>query len=252
MMRTGFREKKSGAAIRALVAIAALFSALLVPARALAAEDGVVMRRFYNRYTGEHFYTASVEEADSREMRGWEYEGVGWYAPRSGAPVYRLYNPWVPGGDHHYTLSSVERASLVAHGWRDEGVGWYSVSGEEGVPLYRQYNPYAATGTHNYTTSSAERAHLLSVGWRDEGIGWRGAREGHGITDEEFAERARVQLGVPDLPSITYRIGTPYYWEGAGIMLRPIAFYQDGELVAFADCTLSGSLGRNIWGYTAP
>lgn len=69
-MRAGFREKKYGVAIRALVAITVLFGALLAPARALAAEDGIAMRRLYNRYTGEHFYTASAEEADSLEMRG--------------------------------------------------------------------------------------------------------------------------------------------------------------------------------------
>lgn len=38
---------------------------------------------------------------------GWKYEGVAWYAPTSGQPVYRLYNP--NAGDHHYTLDSNER-----------------------------------------------------------------------------------------------------------------------------------------------
>ena len=72
------------------------------------------------------------------------------------------------------------------------------------------------------------------------------------MTDEEFAERARVELGVPDLSSIAYRIGMSYYREGAGIILKPIASYRDGMLVASADCALSEGLGRSIWGYTAP
>ena len=133
-----------------------------------------VMQRLYNSYTGEHFYTANVTETYGLIAVGWRYEGVGWTAPASGDPVYRLYNPYVTGGDHHYTLSEAERDSLVAAGWRYEGVGWMSADAATGVPLYRQYNPYATTGTHNYTTSKAENDHLVSVGWREEGVGWYG------------------------------------------------------------------------------
>ena len=127
------------------------------------AETSVTMWRLYNRWTGEHFYTASAEERDGLVAVGWTDEGLGWVAPTSGDPVYRLYNPYVTGGDHHYTPSAEERDSLVAAGWRYEGVGWYSAPASTGVPLYRQYNPYAATGTHNYTTSEDERDHLVSV-----------------------------------------------------------------------------------------
>ena len=138
------------------------------------------MYRLYNRWTGEHFYTASAYERDSLSSVGWDYEGIGWTAPETGAEVYRLYNPYVTGGDHHYTLSKVERDALVDEGWRYEGVGWRSASDAYGtpvagaVPLYRQYNPYATTGTHNYTTSPVENDHLVSVGWKEEGIAWYG------------------------------------------------------------------------------
>ncbi len=150
-----------------------------VTARAVAAtigqggSAGVEMYRMYNPYSGEHFYTASSTERDHLVSVGWNYEGVGWIAPRDGAPVYRLYNPY--GGDHHYTTSAHERDMLVTVGWNYEGVGWRS-AGEDGVPLWRQYNPYASTGSHNYTTSSQERDMLVSIGWRDEGIGWYGLR----------------------------------------------------------------------------
>ena len=136
--------------------------------------SGSTMWRLYNPWTGEHFYTADTAERDSLVVVGWNDEGVGWVAPASGDPVYRLYNPYVVGGDHHYTLSEGERDSLVSVGWRSEGVGWYSAPAELGVPLYRQYNPYAATGTHNYTADEVERDQLISVGWRDEGIAWNG------------------------------------------------------------------------------
>ena len=142
--------------------------------------SGIPMYRLYNRWTGEHFYTSSSSERDSLKSVGWAYEGVGWTAPAAGAKVYRLYNPYVPGGDHHYTLSEAERDSLISAGWRYEGVGWRSASDSMGNPepdavaLYRQYNPYATTGTHNYTASRDEVNNLVSVGWRAEGVAWYG------------------------------------------------------------------------------
>ncbi len=141
------------------------------------------MYRCYNPWTGEHFYTASGEEYYNLCFApggGWNAEGVGWTAPASGAPVYRLYNPFAEGGDHHYTLSWDECVHLTSLGWHYEGIGWYSASDSMGnpkpgaKPLYRQYNPYARTGTHNYTASKEENDHLVSVGWREEGIGWYG------------------------------------------------------------------------------
>ncbi|KFJ06016.1 fused hypothetical protein [Bifidobacterium thermophilum] len=133
------------------------------------AADTVAMYRLYNKYTGEHFYTSSSVERDSLVKVGWRSEGTGWVAPVSGAPVYRLYNPYVAGGDHHYTMSTKERDALVKAGWRSEGVGWYSGGS---VKVLRQYNPYAKTGTHNYTTDPREDTALVKAGWRAEGTGW--------------------------------------------------------------------------------
>ena len=136
------------------------------------------MFRLYNQWTGEHFYTADEGERDSLIAVGWTDEGIGWYAPTEGTPVYRLYNSWVAGGDHHYTLDAEERDVLMTLGWTYEGEGWMSASDADGeplkgaVPLYRQYNPYATTGTHNYTADEAENDALVEVGWRAEGIAW--------------------------------------------------------------------------------
>ena len=139
------------------------------------AEKATAMHRLYNPYTGEHLYTSSAQERDSLRWGGWNYEGIGWVAPTtSNTKVYRLYNPYAPGGDHHYTTSLVEYNSLVAQGWSGEGEVWYSADEKEGTPLYRQYNPFAQTGTHNYTTSTVERDNLVSLGWRKEGVGWYG------------------------------------------------------------------------------
>ncbi len=127
------------------------------------------MYRFYNPNTGEHFYTANTYEGQVLVTAGWQYEGVGWVAPKSGTAVYRLYNP--NAGDHHYTTNAAERDMLVSRGWRYEGIGWYSESAS-GTAVYREYNPNAKSGAHNFTTSSAENANLVKAGWRAEGIAW--------------------------------------------------------------------------------
>ena len=132
------------------------------------------MHRLYNPYTSEHFYTSNTYEKDYLVEVGWSYEGIAWYAPVTGVPVYRLYNPYV--SDHHYTLSAFERDHLVSVGWSDEGIGWYS-DPEKAVIVYRLYNPYTVTGMHHYTTNYNEVKYLSALGWHDEGIGWYGAEE---------------------------------------------------------------------------
>ena len=134
----------------------------------------VEMYRLYNPNSGEHFYTAKAKERDVLASIGWQYEGIGWYAPaESSTPVYRLYNK--NAGDHHYTMKAKERDALVKVGWDYEGIGWYSDDNEE-VPLYRQYNPYAVSGSHNYTTNKKENDALVKIGWIAEGIGWYGVK----------------------------------------------------------------------------
>lgn len=135
-------------------------------------ENENLMYRLYNRYTGEHFYTAAPGERNSLINAGWTYEGIGWVAPtKSNTPVYRLYNKYAPGGDHHYTTNKTEYDALVKRGWTGEGVAWYS-DDAKATALYRQYNPYAATGTHNYTANTKEKDQLIKLGWRDEGVAW--------------------------------------------------------------------------------
>ena len=141
--------------------------------------DVQLMYRLYNPNSGEHFYTASVEERDHLDSVGWDYEGHAWTAPRSSAtPVYRLYS----GTDHHYTTSAYERDELVRVGWSYEGVGWYS-DDAKGIGLHRLFNPNVDpnaarnnSGSHHYTTSEVERDHLVSIGWRYEDYGWYGVR----------------------------------------------------------------------------
>lgn len=149
--------------------IAATFAVFVGASQAQAAVD---MHRLYNKNTGEHFYTANVNEKNNLVKQGWLYENIGWTAPDQGEPVYRLYNK--NSGDHHYTKDVAERSFLIRNGWSDENIGWYSSTNKE-IPLYRAYNPNAKTGSHNYTTNKTEQNWLVNtVGWKDEGIGWYG------------------------------------------------------------------------------
>lgn len=129
------------------------------------------MHRMYNPNSGEHFYTQNSIERDVLLKSGWRYEGVGWFAPQTGYPVYRVYN--ANAGDHHYTMDWNEKEALVKIGWKYEGIGWYS-DNKKTIPLYRAYNPNAKAGSHNYTMNVNEQKMLLGAGWNDEGIAWFG------------------------------------------------------------------------------
>ena len=133
--------------------------------------ESTAMYRLYNPNSGEHFFTASTVERQHLISVGWNDEGQGWTAPKTGDAVYRLYNP--NAGEHHYTLSTVERDNLIAAGWNDEGIGWYSDS-NHAVPLYRVYNPNEFANNHHYTTNDFERGYLVALGWFGEGIAWYG------------------------------------------------------------------------------
>lgn len=181
---------KVGAALACAVTM--LMGSLAAPSAASAVGTGsssggyVEIYRLYNKYTGEHFYTYNASERNSLSENGWNYEGVGFYVWGIGwdldeyakveadpitNPVYRLYNPYVPGGDHHYTMDENEYNELVKYGWRQEDIAWQACSQGEGtIPVYRLYNPNALSGAHHYTTDDHERQELVKAGWKDEGI----------------------------------------------------------------------------------
>lgn len=179
-----------------LVLLIMLVCCLLGTTPVKAEVDSIEMYRLYNPYSGEHFYTSDTNEKNYLASIGWNYEGIGWIAPKlSSIPVYRLYNP--NSGDHHYTLDANKKNYLASIGWNYEGIGWYSDE-DQGVPLYRQYNPYAKTGTHNYTTNKEENDFLLSIGWRAEGIGWYGLKD----TQDEPIEVPHIHDWVAEYETV--------------------------------------------------
>lgn len=103
---------------------------------------------------------------------------MGWQAPESGSPVYRLYNP--NSGEHFYTLSAYERDDLRKHGWNYESISFNSAA-NTGIPVYRVYNPNS--GWHHYTLISYERDSLVKAGWRNEGVAWYAVNNGQTNND---------------------------------------------------------------------
>ncbi|GAB2026992.1 CHAP domain-containing protein [Lactovum odontotermitis] len=141
-------------------------------------KDSVATYRLYNKNTGEHFYTQSVQELISLQKVGWNNEGIGWYSPASGTPVYRIYNPNAKGGDHYYTISKGEADHNVKLGWKwdNNGAPVFYAGGE--VKTYVAYNPNAQSGAHNYTTNGNEQDNLLWAGWKYGAVAWNAVKTG--------------------------------------------------------------------------
>lgn len=129
--------------------------------------DGGVYR-LYNPNSGRHHFTINSDERDSLMRHGWDYEGVGWKAPKKGDIVYRMYNP--NSGAHYFTLSATEVDNLVRAGWKREGTAFHSP--KNGKPVYQLYNPNL--GEHMYSISIREKDNLKSAGWDYEGVAFYG------------------------------------------------------------------------------
>lgn len=196
---------------RVALALACALAALAATPVAAGAAGSEQMWRLYNRWTGEHLFTANTNEYAELKGVGWTQEGKAWLAPTEGDDVYRLYNPYVEGGDHHYTRDENEYMTLQGLGWRGEDVAWRSAPKEGGTPLYRLYNKYAETGTHHYTASAHERDELVSVGWRYEGEAWYGVGTEQGGTDEPGGTDKPGDPGTSEKPSEPEEDPIAYY-----------------------------------------
>lgn len=131
--------------------------------------------RLYNNFTGDHFFTTNIAEANILIDVGWAFEGVSWVEPTTpgNIAVHRLYNP--NNGDHFYTIAENEVVYLSNVGWNYEGIAFYSDK-EERFPIFRLYDPNkVGAGSHFYTASAGEKASLEASGWVSEGVGWYGA-----------------------------------------------------------------------------
>ena len=193
-------------------------------------DPGANVYRLYNRWTGEHFYTMSLDEAKGLVKVGWNWEGTGWVAPSD---------------------------SLVEAGWVYESVGWYSYYDQlvDGKQVLRQYNPYATSGAHNFTTSQDEANDLVAAGWVNEGTGWNSMDRAPIPFDEPFwvctdgGDRWWVQTDTNYAKDrlITPAEGAGYYAyaRSNGAVIR--GRYDAGEWNYFADKTTGELPSTSGW-----
>jgi hypothetical protein len=124
------------------------------------------IHRSLHPVTGEHFYTASLDEA---QCCGFVLESANFFQlySASHAGLAAFYRCYTPGGFHFYTQDPGCEGVPV-----NEGVMGYVATAEGtggAVPLYRLY--LGSNGDHFYTTSAAERdAAVASFGYVYEGV----------------------------------------------------------------------------------
>lgn len=188
--------------------------------------------RMYNPHSGEHFYTASLDEATHLFGVGWQWEAAAFKAAsRSGNAVYRLYNP--NAGNHFYTLSKAESDHLVKVGWRYESIAWYSVGT---TALYRLYNPNSPIGEHLYTASADERDNVIREGWNYEGTAWNVVPGAFGISGRWVVSPAYGSL--------------ERYWIQRDTGLAKGRYVQPSEGTGYsvaAYATPGGAVARGAW-----
>lgn len=192
--------------------------------------DRVMIYRFYNPNTGEHFYTANPIEAGFLLDAGWNYESFGWAGVKEGQPVYRLYNS-NDGGDHHYTTDRREADYLTSAGWSDEGVAFYSDL-DETKPVYRVYNANARVNNHHFTLNASERDALVSIGWNDEGVAFQAGSTpvpsrfiSH---DSYFKDGIGYSARHTRLSGVQRVGGRPYLFDRDGAVCRAEGIADDG------------------------
>lgn len=117
---------------------------------------------------------------------------------------------------------------------------------EAGAPEEQTGEPSGSDGAETELSPDAE----LEGQPADNGTGGQPEVDISAITDWAFVESARLGLGVPNYISYTFEVGDPYYREGIGMTVTPITFYQDGYVIASAECDEDGTPLSNMLPYT--
>ena len=148
----------------------------------------VPIYRLYNPGLGKHLYTTDANEKKVLyEQHGWGYEGVGWYAPKSGKAVYRLYNPILK--NHLYTTDTNEVKVLTSrHGWQSDNQGKAVFYSGGKISIYRLYNPVSAR--HHWTTDTNEYKVLPRHGWSQEGVKFSAVQIGKPIRTQYKVDKS--------------------------------------------------------------
>jgi len=110
---------------------------------ALQAKGLVPLYRWFNPFSGDHFYSTNLDSASTQNPKspwttvvrggrltgpGWRWEGIQAFVFKKQVPgtvpMYRLWN----GRDHLYTTNYKESLKVVKFGYRSEGVEFFGVT----------------------------------------------------------------------------------------------------------------------------
>lgn len=132
------------------------------------------LRRFYNAWSGEHFYTADdAEAATLTPAYGWaeetsddnSFKVLPKTSTKTSYPVYRLFNAFT--NEHFFTVDEEEKnAALDANcGWVYEGIAFRAATENDTgtVVVYRMHLPL--NDAHLFTASEDEMGTLLDSPW---------------------------------------------------------------------------------------
>ena len=166
------------------------------------ASGSVPIYRLYNPGLGKHLYTTDANEKKVLyEQHGWGYEGVGWYAPKSGKAVYRLYNPILK--NHLYTTDTNEVKVLTSRqGWQSDNQGKAVFYSGGKISIYRLYNPVSAR--HHWTTDTNEYKVLPSHGWSQEGVKFSAVQIGKPMQTQYYGIFPKSSLTYVDDVTLAY------------------------------------------------
>ncbi|KAG4066269.1 hypothetical protein HA402_000493 [Bradysia odoriphaga] len=136
----------------------------------------VTLHRLLNSKSGNHFYTASIDEATNAVTAlHFTYQGIAGSVATSPLdcqlqPVYRLYKSG-KRDDHFYTTNDFEATTAAAKfGYTREGIAFYCASAINQCGATLAFNRYLQGRDHLYTTDLTEGHQIAAGGGSFEGI----------------------------------------------------------------------------------
>ena len=229
---TGILMKKSkrirnllGAITIAFAMVFTMFGSLGGMESVSAAEDSETVYAVFRLYapsTGEHLYTSDPNEVDVLSTAyGWEFEGIGWFAPEDGVPVYRLFNAGL--NNHLYTSDTNEVSVLTKyHGWELDNNGDPLFYSGGTVNIYRLYNENL-NGMHLLSTDENEYNVLPSYGWEQEGAKLLAAADGIIFATDDSTDSTTNSTPASDIGSVQQQVVDIVNTERAKYGLNPLS-----------------------------
>ncbi len=201
-------------------------------------EKQVPVYRLYNPKTTEHLFTTSLHETTVLyQQHGWNWEGIGWYAPEQGKAVYRLFNKNL--NQHIFTTDTHEKKVLsTQHGWTiDNNDKPLFYSGGD-LNVYRLY--LKSIGAHHLTLDKNEYDKLPEYGWKQEGTAFKALAKGR-IPGDKAEVSGNLSTSGVNGTNGTFKVTGSEIISEIGIKKVEFAIWRDSDQNDIKWYTASGS-----------